>query len=143
MAKQDIDSRFSKFGTVSFAAITHVNDFIDYLEKGQIMGTKCRKCGHLFFPPRADCYHSLVSDMEWFEVTGAGKLLTYSTLRYAPTGFTEELPYTIAVVDYGEYKLFGRIDRSVSEDELQVGMEMNAVVSKTLNDQLTYAFKKA
>ena len=143
MAKQDIDSRFSKFGTVSFAAITHVNDFIDYLEKGQIMGTKCRKCGRLFFPPRADCYHSLASDMEWFEVTGAGKLLTYSTLRYAPTGFTEELPYTIAVVDYGEYKVFGRIDRSVSEDELQVGMEMNAVVSRTLNDQLTYAFKKA
>ncbi len=143
MAKQDIDSRFSRFGTVSFASITHVNDFIDYLEKGRIMGTKCRKCGRLFFPPRADCCHSLASDMAWFEVAGAGKLLTYSTLQYAPTGFTEEVPYTIAVLDYGEYKVFGRIDRSVPADELKIGMEMKAVAATTSNGQLTYAFQKA
>lgn len=143
MAKQDIDNRFSRFGTVSFASVTHVNDFIDYLEKGRIMGTKCRKCGRLFFPPRADCCHSLSSEMEWFEVAGAGKLLTYSTLQYAPTGFTEEVPYTIAVVDYGKYKVFGRIDRSLAEGELQVDMEMKAVVLRTSNDHFTYAFKKA
>lgn len=143
MAKQDIDSRFSKFGTVSFASITHVNDFIDYLEKGRVMGTKCRQCGRLFFPPRADCCHSLASDMEWFEVAGTGKLLTYSTLQYAPTGFTEEVPYTIAVLDYGEYKVFGRIDRSVPPDGLKVGMEMKAVAARTPNGQLTYAFQKA
>ena len=143
MAKQEIDNRFSKFGTASFASITHVNDFIDYLEKGRIMGTKCRKCGRLFFPPRADCCYSLSSEMEWFEVVGIGKLLTYSTLQYAPTGFTEEVPYTIAVVDYGEYKVFGRIDRSLSEDELQVGMAMKSMVLRMPNDRFTYVFKKA
>ncbi len=143
MAKKETDNRFSKFGTVSFAGITHVNDFIDYLEQGKIMGTRCRECGRLFFPPRADCYHSLASDMEWFEVTGSGELATYSTLRYAPTGFTEEVPYTIAVVDYGDYKVFGRIDASVPEDELAVGMKMKTVTARTPNDRLTYVFVKA
>ncbi len=143
MAKKETDNRFSKFGTVSFAGITHVNDFIDYLEKGKIMGTRCKECGKAFFPPRADCCYSLASEMEWFEVTGSGELLTYSTLQYAPTGFTEELPYTIAVVDYGEYKVFGRIDRSLPEDELKIGMKMKAVAAKTPNNQLTYAFQKA
>jgi uncharacterized OB-fold protein len=143
MAKEENDDRFSRFGTVSFAAVTHVNDFVDYLEKGRLMGTKCRQCGRLFFPPRADCFHSLASDMEWFEVSGPGKLLTYSTLKYAPTGFSDELPYTIAVVEFQGFKVFGRIDRSVPVEGLEVGAAMKAVVVKTPNDRFTYAFKKA
>lgn len=143
MAQKETDNRFSRFGTVSFAGITHVNDFVSYLEQGKVMGTRCRECGRLFFPPRADCYHSLGSDMEWFEVTGTGKLATYSTLRYAPTGFTDDLPYTIAVADYGDYKLFGRMDRALSEEELTVGMDVTTAVETTPNGQLTYVFKKA
>ena len=37
--KPDIDDRFKKFGTVSFTGISKTNDFIDYLQKGQVMGT--------------------------------------------------------------------------------------------------------
>ena len=145
MAKQEIDRRFNKFGTVSFMGVSKTNDFIDYLEQGKVMGTRCKACGKSFFPPRADCFHSLTSDMEWFEVTGAGTLLTFSTLRYAPVGFEGDLPYTIAVVDYGDYKVFGRIDKAIAspDDELKVGMKMKAVAGKTANDQLTYFFQKA
>ncbi len=143
MAKQELDTRFAKFGTVSFASVTQVNDFIGHLESGKLMGTRCKDCGKHFFPPRAHCYQSLSGNMEWFEVTGKGKLVSYSTLQYAPTGFTDDLPYTIALVDYGDYKVFGRIDRSVPVGELSVGMEMKAVVSKTSNDKLTYVFQKA
>ena len=143
MAKKEQDKRFEKFGTVSFVAVSKVNDFIDYLEEGKIMGTRCRECGRRYFPPRADCAHSLSSDMEWFEVAGTAKLETYSTLRYAPTGFTDEVPYTIAVADYGDYKLFGRIDGSLPEEELCVGMDVTATVEKTTNGKLTYVFSKA
>jgi uncharacterized protein len=143
MAKKELDTRFSKFGTVSFAGVTQVNDFIGYLEAGKLMGTRCVKCGKRFFPPRAHCYESLSSEMEWFEVTGSGKLVSYSTLQYAPTGFSEELPYTIALVDFGDYKVFGRVDKSVPESELSVGMDMKAAVSHTMNNQLTYVFEKA
>jgi len=68
MAKKEIDNRFQRFGTVSFADVTRVNDFIDFLEQGRLMGTVCRQCKRRFFPPRADCFHSLSSDMEWFEL---------------------------------------------------------------------------
>ncbi len=90
--KREIDARFSKFGTVTFTSTTKVNDFIDHLEKGRIVGSKCRDCGLVFFPPRADCYQCLASNMEWFEVTGSGKLVTYSKLEYAPVGFENDLP---------------------------------------------------
>lgn len=141
MAKEGIDDRFKKFGSVSFTGVSRVNDFIDYLEQGKVMGTRCRQCGKHFFPPRADCSHSLSSDMEWFEVKGNGRLLTYSTLKYAPAGFEKDLPYTIAVLDYGDYKVFGRIDSSVAEENISVGMELHTTPAKLPDGQLTYVFK--
>lgn len=143
MAKKELDTRFSKFGTVSFVSITKVNDFIDYLEQGKVMGTRCKDCSLLFFPPRAQCHRCLTSNMEWFEVSGTGKLVSYSKLKYAPVGFDEDLPYAIALLDYGEYKVFGRLAGDVPEEEITIGMEMKTVVNDLPNGQLNYVFQKA
>jgi uncharacterized OB-fold protein len=141
--KKEIDDRFKKFGTVSFTSLTKVNDFIDYLEQGKVMGTRCVDCSQVFFPPRANCYKCLSSNVEWFEVSGKGKLITYSKLKYAPVGFENDLPYSIAVLDYGDYRIFGRIASSVPDDDIKLGMEMNTVVNKLPNGQLNYVFEKA
>ena len=140
---KDIDDRFKKFGTVSFTAITKTNDFIDYLEKGQVMGTRCTDCGKAYFPPRSDCFQCLPGNVEWFEVSGTGKLVTYSKLEYAPIGFEEDLPYCIALLDYGDYKVFGRLDRNLAQEEIEVGMEMKTVPNTLPNGQLNYVFQKA
>ena len=140
---KEVDDRFKKFGTVSFTSITKVNDFVDYLEKGKVMGTKCRDCGLHFFPARADCYQCLTSNMEWFEVSGTGKLVTYSKLEYAPVGFGDDLPYAIALLDYGDYKVFGRISPDLTDEDISVGMEMKTVVNKLPNGQINYVFQRA
>jgi len=141
--KKEVDDRFKKFGTVSFTSITKINDFIDYLEQGKVMGTRCKSCGLMFFPPRADCYQCLSGDMEWFEVSGTGKLVTYSKLEYAPVGFGDDLPYAIALLDYGDYKVFGRIAGDLPEEEIKVGMEMKTMVNHLSTGQLNYVFTKA
>jgi len=138
---KNIDERFKKFGTVSFTSISKVNNFIGHLEEGKVMGTKCNKCGKLFFPPRADCCHCLSSDIQWFEVRGKGKLVTYSTLQFAPIGFEDDLPYSIALVDYTEYKVFGRISVNVPAEKIKVGVEMKTVVNTLPNGQLNYVFE--
>ena len=142
MGKPEMDTRFSKFGTVSFTAVTKVNDFIGYLEQGQVAGTKCKQCGEVFFPPRADCCKCLNSDMEWFTVEGPGTLAAFSELMYAPMGFGEDLPYAIAVLDYGDYKVFGRIGE-VPWEELEVGMQMTPRVNELPGGNLNYVFEKA
>lgn len=143
MAKPDIDDRFKKFGTVSFTSISKTNDFIDYLEKDQIMATKCKDCGQIFFPPRADCYKCLSSNIEWIEVKGAGKLVSFSKLQYGPVGFEDDLPYSIAMLNYGDFQVFGRIADDIPESELKIGMEMKPVSNKLPNGQLNYVFTKA
>ena len=141
--KKEVDDRFKKFGTVSFTGISKVNDFVDYLEKGKVMYTRCKDCGLVFFPPRADCYQCLTSNMEWAEVSGNGKLISYSKLEYAPIGFGDDLPYSIALLDYGDYKVFGRIASDIPENDIQVGMEMKTEVNSLPNGQLNYVFRKA
>ncbi len=142
-AKKNIDDRFKKFGTVGFTATTKVNDFVTHLEEGKVTGTRCKQCGKSYFPPRADCCQCLDSAMEWFPVEGSGKLVTFSRLSFGPAGFKEDVPYTIALVDYGQYKVFGRIADGIEEKELSVGMEMTTRVNQLPNGQLNYVFEKA
>ena len=142
MAKKERDERFKKFGTVSFFSVSKVNDFIDFLDKGKIMGAECRKCEEKYFPPRSDCCRCFSSDMQWFEVNGKGRLVTYSKLEYAPIGFEKDLPYCIALLDYGDYKIFGRIDDNLSDEEIKIGMEMKTKVNKLPGGQLNYIFLK-
>jgi uncharacterized OB-fold protein len=141
--KKEVDARFQKFGTVSFTSISKVNDFIDYLSQGKVMGTRCKKCGTKHFPPVADCAECLSSDVEWFEVTGTGKLISFSTLTYGPVGFEDDLPYSIALLDYGDYKVFGRIEKGIVDEDLSIGMAMKTEPVTLPNGQLSYVFAKA
>ena len=142
MAKKEVDDRFKKFGTVSFTAITKTNDFIGYLEKGKVMGTRCKQCGARYFPARSDCSQCLHRDMEWFEVCGTGRLLSFSELQYAPIGFEDDLPYTIALLDYGDYKVFGRITGDLPYEDLKIGMELTTQVNTLPNGRLNYVFER-
>jgi uncharacterized OB-fold protein len=141
--KKDIDDRFKKFGTVSFTGISKVNDFISYLEQGKIMGTRCTDCGRVFFPPRAECFKCLPGTIEWFEVTGSGKLVSYSRLQFGPVGFENDLPYCIALLDYGDFKVFGRIADGLPEEKLSIGMAMKTRANELSNGQLNYVFEPA
>ena len=141
--KKEVDDRFSKFGTVSFTSISKVNDFIDYLVQGKVMGTRCKKCGIMHFPPVADCAECLASDVEWFQVTGTGKLISFSKLTYGPVGFEEDLPYSVALLDYGDYKVFGRIDKGIPDEALSIGLAMKTEAVTLPNGQLSYVFTKA
>ncbi len=141
-AKKEVDDRFKRFGTVGFTAITKVNEFVGYLEKGVLAGTRCKECDIRFFPPRADCYKCLGSNMEWFEIAGTGKLVTFSKLQYAPSGFEKDLPYTIALLDFGDFKVFGRLSPELSDEEVRIGMELRPKAVQMPNGQLSYVFVK-
>jgi len=80
--------------------------------------------------------------MAWFEVSGTGRLLSFSELNYGPVGFEDDLPYTIALLDYGEYRVFGRISRDIHYEDLNVGMELRTEVTTLPNGQLSYVFKR-
>jgi len=134
---------FERFGIVSFTSYSKMTAFIDRLDQGKVSGTRCTGCGAAYFPPRADCCACLSSNMEWFDLVGPGKLVSYSTLSYAPTGFEKDLPYTLGLVRFeGDLQAFGRLSKTIKPEELTVGMDLFVSPMELSDKRVAYEFRK-
>ncbi|MBI4802899.1 MAG: Zn-ribbon domain-containing OB-fold protein [Elusimicrobia bacterium] len=119
---------FKWFGKVNFSPYTRVADFARHLKEGRLMGSRCRKCGARSFPPRADCSECLSADFELVEVGRKAKLLTYTRIVAAPTGFEALSPYIVAVADLEEGgRILAWLGETVKEKDIRFGMELHVV----------------
>jgi len=135
---------FSKFGKISYISETKVADFVKCLEEGKITATRCSRCGKLYFPPRADCPDDLSMDMTWEELSGRCKLLTYTTAHFAPTGFEDDVPYTIALAHCEEgVNVYALLSKDIKENEICIGMDLQLMPLRLPNGRITYELKKA
>lgn len=135
---------FEKYGVVSFTSDAKVSPFVDYLEKGKVMTTRCQQCGKVFFPPQADCPRCLSSDVEWFEINKPGTLKTFTTVHYGPTGFENEAPYTLGIAEFEPgLKILGRISKTLVPGEMKVGMKVKLAPAKLDNGHFIYEMNKA
>ena len=133
---------FEKFGVISLTKEAKSTDFVTYLEQGKVMATKCRKCGALHFPPKMDCPKCFGSEVDWVEVSGAGKLLTYSIVNYGPAGFENDAPYTLAVAEFANgVRIFSRVSKDIKEADIKVGMDVRVVPVKLPGDRIAYEFR--
>ena len=133
---------FERFGVLSFAAETLAADFVNYLDEGKVMATKCKACGEVYFPPRMQCTSCFSTDIEWFKV-GERKLVTYTIVQYGPLGFENDTPYTLALTEFPSgVKVFGRLDKAIAEDDIKIGMALKAVPMTLADERISYEFKK-
>lgn len=118
---------FKWFGKVSFVPYTKVSQFADELKEGRLVGSRCLSCGHVSFPPRADCIECLSPDFEWVEYSGKCILHTFTIIHAAPTGFDDIAPYIIGIVDLPEGgRLLGWM-RGIEKEEIKIGMPLKVV----------------
>jgi hypothetical protein len=119
---------FSWFGKVSFVPYTKVSDFAVHLKDGRLMGSCCKGCGLVSFPPRADCSQCLAAEFDFTEYSGRGTIYTFTTIAAAPTGFEDVAPYTVAVVDLEEGgRLLGWIGETIPPAEVRIGAPVQVV----------------
>lgn len=81
--------------------------FNQFLGERKLMGSRCRRCGELYLPPRPICIKCHQSDMEWVEMKGKGKLAAFTAVAVAPTmmmaeGYDREHLYCTGVVELEE-----------------------------------------
>lgn len=119
---------FKWFGKVNFSPYTKVTDFAQHLKDGRLMGSKCKKCGTMSFPPRADCEMCMSGEFEFFEMSGKARLHTYTKIVAAPTGFEDVAPYIVGVVDLEEGgRALAWIGETIEEEKIKIGMELQVV----------------
>jgi len=78
-----------------------------YLDEEKLMGSKCKKCGTLFTPPRPICIECYGTDMEWVQMKGKGKLAAFTCITVGPPfmieeGYNRKNPYCVGVVELEE-----------------------------------------
>ena len=118
---------FKYFGKINFTPFTKVDKFADYLQKGKLMGTQCKKCGEKYFPPRADCIKCLSDDIKWIEYSGRGTLQSYTKIYAAPKGFEDIAPYILGVVDLEEGGRLISWIKDILDDDIRIGMGVKVV----------------
>jgi hypothetical protein len=79
-----------------------VKSFYDFLGKRKLMGVRCLKCNSIFTPPRPTCPHCESSKLTWIELSGKGKIATYTVIHVGPSELSSETPYIIGVVGLNE-----------------------------------------
>ena len=134
---------FDRFGIKGFTSETKAGDFVKYLEQGKIMTTKCISCGTLLFPPKFYCAHCGGEKMEWIELKGTGRVVTFTTVYYGPAGFENETPYTIAIAEFPDgIQMLGHMDKGIDAGSIKIGIKVKAVPVKH-GDRCWYQFELA
>ena len=101
-----------------------IEQFYKFINEGKLMAGQCKKCGKMHMPPRPICDNCFGQDFTWKEISGKGKLLTYTIIHVAPPQFQSLAPYTVGIVQLENgLKLPGMIS-NVPENELKVGIDL-------------------
>jgi len=79
-----------------------VQSFYYFLSKRKLMGVKCLKCSTVFTPPRPTCTHCSSTRLQWTELSGKGKLATFTVIHVGPAELASETPYIVGVVQLDE-----------------------------------------
>jgi uncharacterized OB-fold protein len=79
-----------------------IEEYLKNIQEGIFRAYRCVDCGMVIAPPSGTCYGCGSSKMEWADVSGNGKLVSFTVIHIAPDAFAEEAPYYIAIVELEE-----------------------------------------
>ncbi|MFW9980555.1 MAG: Zn-ribbon domain-containing OB-fold protein [Candidatus Thorarchaeota archaeon] len=79
-----------------------IAEYLKNIEEGMFRAYRCIDCGMVIAPPSGSCYGCGSNSMEWAEVSGNGKLISFTVIHIAPDAFAEEAPYYVAIVELEE-----------------------------------------
>ena len=77
-------------------------EYNEALKENKLLGLKCQECGTVTVPPKMVCRKCTSPNMEVVELTGKGKIQTFTTCNVAPEGREDEVPYVILLVELDE-----------------------------------------
>jgi len=117
----------------------------EYPQRYRMEAAKCKKCGKIHFPPRLVCMQCGHREFETVVLADEGKLTTYTVIHTAPSGFEDEAPYAIGIVELSDgVKTMMQI-ADCEAAELKIGMpikiEFRKVQKEGHSGILMYGYK--
>jgi uncharacterized OB-fold protein len=121
--------------------MTPINQpFWDGAKAGKLVMQKCKDCGSWIFCPRPICVECNSDKLEWVEVSGRGKVFSFTVIRevvgQALRGFAPDIPYVTAWIDLEEGPRFCSNIVQCPIENVKIGMDV-AVVFDDTGDGIT------
>jgi len=103
-------------------------------ERYNLMGTKCKTCGTVYFPARNVCANCRrKGEIEPYKLSGKGKIYTYSLISAPPKEFELGAPYVIGIIELEEgAKITAQIDDEI--ENIEIGMPVEATFRRISED---------
>ena len=101
-----------------------VSNFYKFVSEKRLMAAKCNECGTVLLPPKPMCTKCLSTNLQWIELEGAGKLLSYTIIHVAPEQFQSITPYTVGIVEFKNGLRLPGMIRDVKLEEIKIGMNL-------------------
>ena len=101
-----------------------VSSFYKFVSEKRLMAAKCNECGTVLLPPKPMCTKCLSTNLQWIELEGAGKLLSYTVIYIAPEQFQSITPYSVGIVELQNGLRLPGMIRDVDPKEIRVGMDL-------------------
>jgi uncharacterized OB-fold protein len=118
--------------------------FWEAATRHELVMPRCTICDHLFFYPRSECPRCLSNHLEWMQVSGRGRLHTY-TVVYQPANaaFRDDTPYIYAVVQLDEGPRMVSNVVQCDLDAVKVDMPLEAIFDDVTPECTLVKFKPA
>jgi uncharacterized OB-fold protein len=95
---------------------------------------KCSKCSTIYFPPRLVCSECGSRKFEKIILKDTGKILTYTTIEVGPPEFSDQVPYTVGIIELDDG---ARITAQITDCDpanLAIGKKVKLEFRKVKND---------
>jgi len=104
-------------------------------QRYNLIGTRCTNCKSVYFPPRPlcpDCRRR--GELEEFQLSGHGEILSYTIIRVPPEGFEVYTPYAVGLIQLEEgTNISGQITGDISK--IDIGKKVRPVFRKLHEDK--------
>jgi uncharacterized protein len=102
--------------------------FWDGLREERIRIQRCDDCDRWVHYPRRRCSHCLSDQLSWHEVSGRGRIYTFTVSRQPSTpAFADEVPQIITIVELDAGPRLTTTLVEVPDEEAVVGMTVEPV----------------
>lgn len=105
------------------------------LERLRLLGTKCGKCGQVYFPSRRNCPRCPDETVEDLPLSDQGTLQSFVVADVAPPGY--QVPHAQGYIDLSEDgpRIFSLLTDHGDGSKLRIGSEMGLKVIKRGSDE--------
>jgi len=98
----------------------------------RLVGTKCKRCRKIFFPPTTVCPECFSQDVEKYLLSKEGEIHSFSIVRVPPDP-SFKVPYVLAYIDMPEdVRVFTQLEVEEKDyAKLKIGLKAYSVLGVT------------